>query len=76
MAVRTTVDIPEDLHSVLKDRALRTGSSIRALVVDALEESYRPKKKGRLITGPFLKLKGKPGPLMALDRNPHELILP
>lgn len=76
MAVRTTVDIPDDLHESLKERSRRTNSSIRSLIVRALEDAYRPKKKGRYVTGPLIKGTGKVGPLMPTDENPYDLILP
>jgi hypothetical protein len=37
MAVRTTIDLPEPLHDRLRDRAERSGASIRSLIVDAIE---------------------------------------
>ncbi|HEX4311718.1 MAG TPA: hypothetical protein VHZ25_16925 [Acidobacteriaceae bacterium] len=76
MAVRTTVDIPEPLHQTLRHRAEKTGTSIRSLIVSALEQTYAGKKKGRRVTGPMVKLRGKPGPRFPVDENPHDLIFP
>ncbi len=74
MAVRTTVDIPEPLHEQLRHRAESTGTSIRSLIVRALEEKYAEKGKGRLVTGPMVRGKGKLGPRFPTDENPHDLV--
>ena len=76
MAVRTTVDIPEPLHQILKERARRSNVSIRSLIIRAIEGTYRQKKKGRYVTGALIKGSGQPGPLMPTDENPYDLILP
>jgi len=75
MAVRTTVDIPEPLHDRLRDRAERSGSSIRSLIVRALEETYSEPRKGRRVTGPLITAKGKRGPRFPVDENPHDLVI-
>jgi len=75
MAVRTTVDLPEPLHDRLRDRAERSGASIRSLIVRALEETYAEPKKGRRVTGPLITAKGKRGPLYPVDENPHDLVI-
>ena len=77
MAVRTTVDIPEPLHDRLRQRAESTGTSIRALVIRALEQAYAPPRKGKYVTGPLVNSKGKKlGPRFPSTENPHDLILP
>lgn len=76
MAVRTTVDIPEPLHERLRHRAESSGVSVRSLIVRALEETYTERRKGHLVTGPMVKLRGKKGPRFPVDENPHDLILP
>ncbi len=75
MAVRTTVDIPEPLHDRLRQRAEASGSSIRSLIVRALEETYAVPKKGKKVTGPLIRGKGKRGPLYPTDENPHDLVI-
>jgi hypothetical protein len=75
MAVRTTVDIPEPLHDRLRDRAERSGTSIRSLIVRALEETYASPGKKKRVTGPLIRGKGKLGPRFPLDENPHDLII-
>jgi len=76
MAIRTTVDIPEPLHDRLRRRAENAGTSIRRLIVRALEQVYQDPGKGEPVTGPLVHLAGKRGPRFPLDENPHELILP
>ena len=51
MAVRTTVDIPDDLHDKLRARAERLGESIPSLIVEAIEQTYAKPKKGSIRDG-------------------------
>ena len=74
MAVRTTVDIPEPLHDELRHRAQRSGTSIRALIVRALEQTYSAAKRGDRVTGPLITGPGKLGPNFPKDENPHDLV--
>ena len=74
MAVRTTVDIPEPLHDVLRHRAERSGTSIRALIIRAIEQVYSERRKGAYVTGPLIRGKGKLGPAFPKDENPHDLV--
>jgi hypothetical protein len=74
MAIRTTVDIPEHLHQSLRERAERSGTSIRALIVSAIEQTYAPARKGKYVTGPMVKGRGKLGPRFPVDENPHDLV--
>lgn len=74
MAVRTTVDIPEPLHAELRHRAQSTGVSIRSLIVNALEQTYSAPRKGKMVTGPMIRTKGKRGPLFPKDENPYDFI--
>lgn len=76
MAVRTTVDIPEPLHHELRKRSEQTGTSMRSLIVQALDQTYGPKKKGKYVTGPMIKGRGKLGPRFPVDENPYDLFLP
>jgi hypothetical protein len=75
MPVRTTVDIPEPLHDRLRHRAESSGTSIRSLIVSALEETYADTKKKKKVTGPLIHSKGKRGPRFPVDQNPHDLII-
>jgi hypothetical protein len=75
MAVRTTVDIPDPLHQRLRQRAESSGTSIRSLIVRAIEETYTEPKKGERVTGPLVRTKGKLGPRFPVDENPHDLVI-
>jgi hypothetical protein len=76
MAIRTTVDIPEPLHDTLRHRAAQSGTSMRALIIRALEETYSARSKQGYVTGPLIKRKrgAKVGPLYPGDENPHDLV--
>jgi hypothetical protein len=74
MAVRTTVDIPEPLHDTLRHKAEQAGTSIRALIIRALEQTYSGHGKGAYVTGPLVKGKGRLGPSFPRDENPHDLV--
>jgi len=74
MAVRTTVDIPEPLHDRLRHRAQRSGTSIRALIIQAIEQAYSEHKKGEYVSGPLVTGPGKLGPSFPEDENPHDLV--
>lgn len=74
MAVRTTVDIPEPLHDRLRHRAQLSGTSIRSLIVQAIEQAYTDSGKKGYVTGPLVKGAGKLGSEFPVDENPHELI--
>jgi hypothetical protein len=76
VAVKTTVELPEDLHEELRRRAENAGTSVQSLIVIALEQTYKKLKKPNFVTGPLVKGKGKLGPLFPVDDTPHDLILP
>jgi hypothetical protein len=58
--------------------AAQSGTSMRALIIRALEDTCSKKRKGKYVTGPMIK--GKPGaklgPLFPKDENPHDLVFP
>jgi hypothetical protein len=74
MAVRTTVDIPEQLHETLRRRAEASGSSIRSLILRAVEQAYTTPEKGRYLSGPQVNGPGKLGPAFPSDKNPHDFV--
>lgn len=74
MAVRTTVDIPEPLHDVIRQRAHQSGTSMRLLIVRSLEQSYGKTGKTGFVTESPIKAKGKRGPRFPTDETPHDLI--
>jgi hypothetical protein len=76
MPVRTTIVIPELLHERLRQRAESTETSIRSLIIRAIEETYTQPKKGERVIGPLISTKGKLGPRFLVDENPWDLIFP
>ena len=74
MPVRTTVDIPEPLHHALRERAERSGTSIRSLIVRAIEQTYSKPRRGTYVTAPLVKGPGKLGPAFPTDENPYDLM--
>jgi hypothetical protein len=74
MPVRTTIDIPGELHENLRRRAEQTGASIRSLVIAAIEQVYSGKKGGTAVTGPLVKAAGRLGPAFPVDENPHDVV--
>ena len=74
MAVRTTVDIPDTLHDTLRHRAEHSGTSIRSLIVRALEQTYSGERKRHRVTGPLVTGSGKLGPEFPKDENPYDAV--
>jgi hypothetical protein len=74
MAVRTTIDLPEPLHDQLRHLAERSGTSIRSLIVRAIEQTYPGTTKGHPVTGPLIRGTGKRGPHYPSDENPHDVV--
>ncbi len=74
MPIRTTVDIPEPLHDLLRHKAERSGSSIRSLIVSALEQVYHAPTSGKPVTGPLVRGVGKLGPDFPEYANPHDIV--
>jgi metal-responsive CopG/Arc/MetJ family transcriptional regulator len=79
MAVRVTIEIPQTLHDRLRQRAKSTGTTMRSLIVRAIENTHPATeaiKKGERVTGPLIIGKGKLGPRFPVDENPWDLIFP
>jgi len=78
MAIRATIELPEALHAALRHKAAQSATSVRRLILEAIEEKYEHKREGAYVTEPPIKRKpgGKLGPLFPKDENPHDLILP
>jgi hypothetical protein len=74
MSVRTTVDIPGPLHDRLRHKAEQSGTSIRSLIVRAIEEVYRESGKGDYVTAPLVSGSGRLGPAFPENENPHDLV--
>jgi len=73
MSVRTTIDIPDDLHAALRRRAAAEGASIRSLITGAIESKFRP-RPSRRVTGPLVGKKGKPGAGSPDRENPYDVL--
>ena len=68
MPVRTTVDLPDPLHDRLRNRADKPGTSIRSLIVRAIEQTYPDaNKRGDHLTRPLIQGSGKLGPAFPED---------
>lgn len=74
MVVRTTVDIPEPLHNALRQRAEKSGASIRSLIVRAITQTYAEPGENQRVTGPLVRGSGKLGPRFPKDENPHDIV--
>jgi hypothetical protein len=48
---------------------------MRMLIVQAHEQTYSEPRKGRYVTGPLVRKKGKLGPRFPVDENPHDIVL-
>ena len=59
--IRTSLDIPEDLHRRIHEAAKRRGCSARALILSSIERevAISPGARGR-VKAPLLSGKGKP----------------
>jgi plasmid stability protein len=73
MSVRTTIDIPDDLHAALRQRAAAERTSIRSLITDAIESKVRP-RPSRPVTRPLVGKKGKPGAGSPDMENPYDIL--
>jgi hypothetical protein len=73
MSVRTTIDIPDDLHAALRRRAAEEGASIRSLITGAIEGKFRP-RPSRRVTGPLVGKKGKPAAGSPDRENPYDVL--
>ena len=69
-----SVTLPEPLHDKLCHRAEQSGTSIRSLIIQAVEQTYSGSEKGTYLTGPLITGKGKLGPAFPVDENPHKLV--
>lgn len=74
MNVRTTIDIPEDLHAELRRRAAAEHTSIRSLITGAIETKFRPRPPSRYVTGPLVGKKGKPAAGSPDRENPYDVL--
>jgi hypothetical protein len=73
MSVRTTIDIPDDLHAALRRRAAAERTSIRSLITTAIESRFRP-RPSRPVTGPLVGKKGKAAAGSPDRENPYDVL--
>jgi len=73
MSVRTTIDIPEDLYEVLRRRAASEQTSIRSLVIGAMERKFGGRRRTPVLQPPVPGT-GKPGPLCPDKENPYDVL--
>ncbi len=79
MAVKVTIEIPQTLHDRLRQRAKSTGTTMRSLIMQAIEDTYpatEAVRRGERVTGPLILGKGKRGPRYPVDENPWDLVFP
>lgn len=73
MSVRTTIDIPDELHAELRRRAAAERTSIRSLITSAIESNLRP-LPSRAVTRPLVGKKGKPAAGSPDRENPYDVL--
>ena len=73
MSVRTTIDIPDDLHDELRRRAAAERTSIRSLITGAIESKFRS-QPSRYVTGPLVGKKGRPAAGSPGKENPYDVL--
>lgn len=71
VSVRTTIEIPGDLYEALRHCAATEQTSIRSLVIDAIEAKFKRKEKRQPMLSPPVPATGKPGPLSPDTANPY-----
>jgi hypothetical protein len=76
VAIRTTLDTPELSHEKLRMTASRTGASIGALIVPAIEEKYIEAHQGAYVITLPVTAKGKLGPAFPSMRTHMTLFFP
>lgn len=74
MSVRTTIDIPDDLYEALRHRAAGEQTSIRSLVIRAIEGRFSARRRRAPVLRPPIPGTGKPGPLCPDKENPYDLL--
>jgi hypothetical protein len=74
MSVRIMIDIPDDLHGMLRLRAAAEGVSIRSLITGAIESKFRP-RPSRRVTGPLVGKRGKPAAGSPDRENPYDVLI-
>jgi hypothetical protein len=72
--MRVTIDLPDDLHTALRQRAVAQRIYIRSLITRAIE-SELAKSASRRVTGPLVgKRKGTPAAGSPEGKNPYDIL--
>ena len=74
MSIRTTIDIPDELYSTLRQRAAQDHVSIRSLVISSIEDKFQAKPRSVPMLRAPVQAKGPRGPLCPDTENPYDLI--
>ena len=74
MSVRTTIDLPDELYEALRKHAASENTSIRSLVVAAIEGRFAKKQRGVPVLKPPVPGRGKPGPRCPDRENLYEIL--
>ncbi|MFN0167362.1 MAG: hypothetical protein ACKV22_13105 [Bryobacteraceae bacterium] len=76
MAVRTTVDIPDDLYKRIKSQAALRGCTVKELILRGVEaEISRSRPRKKRVKLPIFDSKD-PGVLSLTNRQINELLFP
>ncbi len=73
MSVRTTIDLPDEVHAELRRRSAAERTSIRKLITGAIERELRPNTSVR-VTGPLVGKRGKPAAGSPDTENPYDVL--
>lgn len=76
MTIRTTIDLPSALHERLRREAHESRTSMKRLIVAAVEDRCRTNKQRRILTGPLVTKPLKLGPRFPDKETPYDLLLP
>jgi len=74
MSVRTTIDIPDELYESLRRRAASERTSIRSLVIGAVEQRFSNRRQRTPVLSPPVPCSGKPCPVCPGKENPYDFI--
>lgn len=72
--MRTAIEIPDKLYETLRRRAASEHTSIRSLVVEALEAKYNRQRRRSPVLKPPVRGRGKPGPRRLGRENPYDIL--
>ena len=62
------------MYDTLRRKAAEEHTSIRSLVLEAINKRYQTRRDGKRVTSPLLPGKGKPGPQCPDTENPYDIL--